>query len=225
MNIFGKIENIIAKIQIEILLIIVFILGAIGHTIPITKDIFILFTPLILLLSAIFLIIRLKIHPTIIAIIIMIAVLGYVLEVIGVSTGYPFGEYKYGNILGYKILDVPLVIALNWAMVITSSYIFTQQFIIKINKNFLLITPLLTALVATIFDYIMEPVAIYLNYWRWADIKVPTENYITWFVFSFISSVFIYITTKGSIFRNHKAALSYLIAQLIFFTILNIYIL
>jgi putative membrane protein len=41
---------------------------------------------------------------------------GYLLEMFGVKTGRIFGEYIYGNNLGYKWNDVPLIIGLNWLM-------------------------------------------------------------------------------------------------------------
>ncbi|RKS74094.1 putative membrane protein [Motilibacter peucedani] len=37
-------------------------------------------------------------------------------EAVGVATGYPFGDYSYAGSLGPKLLDVPLVIPLAWAM-------------------------------------------------------------------------------------------------------------
>ena len=41
---------------------------------------------------------------------------GYILELLGVTTGRIFGQYLYGNNLGFKIADVPVIIGLNWVM-------------------------------------------------------------------------------------------------------------
>ena len=38
----------------------------------------------------------------------MIVLIGFVIEVIGVKTGYVFGSYSYGDSLGFKILEVPV---------------------------------------------------------------------------------------------------------------------
>ena len=40
------------------------------------------------------------------------------LEIIGVKTGLIFGEYIYGNTLGFKVAEVPLIIGFNWLFVI-----------------------------------------------------------------------------------------------------------
>jgi len=39
---------------------------------------------------------------------------GLAIEAVGVATGFPFGSYVYGDALGPKLLDVPLVVPLAW---------------------------------------------------------------------------------------------------------------
>lgn len=222
----NTIKNLINKILSDSLILpAIFILGAIGLSISFLRETFLILTPYILVISSLYVIYRMKLHYTLIAVLSMIAVLGLVLEIVGVLTGVPFGEYTYGSVMGVQILDVPLVIALNWAMIIFCSYIFTQQLISKISTKYLILTPIITSLVAVLFDYIMEPVAIFLGFWNWKDVSVPNENYITWILFSFIASILIYITTRGGLVKEFKVPILYLISQLIFFTILNITIL
>ena len=49
----------------------------------------------------------------------MLALIGFIFEIIGVKTGLIFGHYKYCNGLGTKVFDVPLIISLNWALPIS----------------------------------------------------------------------------------------------------------
>ena len=42
--------------------------------------------------------------------------IGMGVEIVGVKTGVLFGEYFYGNNLGLKILGVPILIGINWAV-------------------------------------------------------------------------------------------------------------
>ena len=42
---------------------------------------------------------------------------GYVIEQLGVSTSWPFGEYSYSSTLGPKIFSVPLVVPFAWVMI------------------------------------------------------------------------------------------------------------
>ena len=39
-------------------------------------------------------------------------------EAIGVNTGLLFGTYEYGANLGFKIFGVPLIIGVNWTVLI-----------------------------------------------------------------------------------------------------------
>ncbi len=41
----------------------------------------------------------------------------FIVEVIGIRTGWPFGQYSYDGSLGYQILDVPIVVPFAWVMI------------------------------------------------------------------------------------------------------------
>ena len=60
---------------------------------------------------------------------------GYILELIGVSTGRIFGQYFYGNNLGFKLADVPVIIGLNWVMLCYVSMHVASLFFSKIIKR------------------------------------------------------------------------------------------
>jgi len=115
---------------------------------------------------------------------------GFTSEVIGVNAGWLFGDYSYGSPLGTKWLNVPLLIGVNWFMVLAGvlqiarfmvPHSFFSQFITKI------LVALIGALLAIGFDYLVEPVAIKLDYWRWLGSgEIPLYNYICWICISFI---------------------------------------
>src|SRR5947209_2799209 len=50
----------------------------------------------------------------------LIFVAGWLIEWLGVHTGFIFGHYQYGNGLGFKIQRIPLLIGLNWLLLIYS---------------------------------------------------------------------------------------------------------
>lgn len=41
---------------------------------------------------------------------------GYLIELIGINTGWPFGTYTYSHTLGLQIAGVPLVVPFAWVM-------------------------------------------------------------------------------------------------------------
>ena len=107
-----------------------------------------------------------------------IAGMGWFIEYIGVHYHVPFGIYEYGDGLGIKVLDIPLVIGLNWVIVTVSSWITVEWAFSKWNK---LSKILMSASLMTILDLLIEPVAPHLDYWMFQLNWPPVQNYIAWF--------------------------------------------
>lgn len=141
--------------------------------------------------------------------------IGYFVEVLGVKTGVIFGEYAYGNTLGFKVFDVPLSIGLNWAILIYVSGIASN----RLTKNFWLRIAL-GALIMLLLDFLIEPAAIAFDFWTWFTIEVPVQNYIGWFLLSFLLHVFF---QKLRFEKINPLAVILLIIQFFFFALLNIF--
>ena len=137
------------------------------------------------------------------------------IEVIGVKTGLIFGKYSYGNGLGYKLLNVPLVISINWAMLICAGIIVVSR--IFANKITVLIV---AALLVTLIDLVIEQVAPKLDFWQFESGLPGLHNYLGWIGVAFFISYFFYPIIKG----NQNVSLIILILQIIFFTSLFIFI-
>ena len=197
---------------------IIYSVGIAGHIINPTRELMILLTPFTLLLSSLVLFYFLWKEESRKLFVWLSATyfITFSLEVIGVKTGIIFGSYNYGNVLGVKLLETPLIIGLNWVFVIFGAYILTLK--ITSKKIFL---PIMTAFLALAFDYFMEPVAIYLNYWTWDGSVIPLQNYAAWFIIAFFfASILSYLKVeiKGKIFAD------YFVIQFFFFVILNLVI-
>ena len=144
---------------------------------------------------------------------IFIAVVGYFIEVIGVTTGLIFGNYIYKTTLGWKLLETPIIIGVNW-MLLTCAVVYTVA--IKINSKIGI--ALTSACILVALDILIEPVAMKYDFWTWENSIVPIKNYITWFYISFIFC-FIIAYFKGDSKNNLAPYL--LILQFIFFGIFN----
>lgn len=93
---------------------------------------------------------------------ILVFALGYGIEVIGIQTGKIFGTYSYGEILGYKVWDTPLMIGVNWLLLVISAGNLVDQIFSNSNK-FLKIT--IAATLMLFLDFLIEPVAIHWTMW------------------------------------------------------------
>jgi putative membrane protein len=143
-----------------------------------------------------------------------IFLLGFLVEVLGVNTGFIFGEYTYGKTLGFKLWNTPLVIGVNWLLLIYSS-----RALIGIFTRSRWLTWLAGGALMVLYDIVLEPIAIRLDMWNWYLSPVPVQNYIAWFIVSFIFFVISDLFFKRI---ENKIAPAMFIVQFIFFVTLNI---
>jgi len=143
-----------------------------------------------------------------------IVLFGFVVELIGVNTQVLFGFYKYGNSLGPKIWNTPLVIGFNWLVLVYCISALGKP--IRDSWYF----PVVGAFVMVIFDWLMEPIAIATDMWYWSFDSIPHKNYIDWFLISGFLFLMIRIL-KVEI--NNRIAGVVLLMQFIFFLALNLF--
>ncbi|MBN1300700.1 MAG: carotenoid biosynthesis protein [Melioribacteraceae bacterium] len=196
-------------------LYVIYAVGIIGHILAPFREIMLSLTSFTLLLTGGLVIINIAPkNKKLIQWIIATYLFTLLLEIAGVKTGLIFGEYHYGEVLKPKIFETPVIIGMNWVLVILGS--------IKISKRYFnngLLIILTTALLAVLFDFIMEPVAIKLDYWQWENNTIPLKNYFAWFLIALaFSAYFVYnkIEIRPSLIEH------YFIVQAAFFLILNV---
>ena len=114
----------------------------------------------------------------------LIFLIGMFSEFIGVNYGLIFGEYIYGDNLGFKLFGVPFLIGLNW-VILTVICANIASFLIK-NNSILSIIIVGTSLML-VMDFVMEPIAPKLDLWRFKNLVVPTSNYIGWLIISILT--------------------------------------
>jgi len=159
---------------------------------------------------------------------------GMVTEIIGVNTSLLFGKYEYGKVLGPGILKVPWLIGINWFTVIYCCGIaiveMQQWFLSKSPGAETLLSPGARmfsfiadgALLATFFDFILEPVAVKLGYWTWlGDRNIPFSNYLCWFL---ISALLLTVFKLLSFPARNQFAVHLLIIEMLFFSALRTFL-
>ncbi len=225
----------INKEQIATFLAILFHLsGAIGILCTPYRDWFIRYTPLNLLLMAVLLIwVQPEKNKAFAAFFGLAFFAGMITEMVGVNTGWLFGEYAYGTVLGPKWNGVPLLIGCNWFVILYCSGSLVKQFQEWLQQKYdptgaTLTTRINTfslvvdgALVATLFDWVMEPAAIQLGFWHWQSTEIPFYNYVCWLV---ISTFLLFLFRTWPFGRLNFFAVHLLIIQALFFLALRIFL-
>jgi bisanhydrobacterioruberin hydratase len=159
----------------------------------------------------------------------VIVVAGIMVEIIGVNTQLLFGNYSYGNVLGLKFADVPLVIGANWFIIIYCCGISMQTLLVKAIDKVAVTTsapPMALkalsvivdgATLAVFFDWLMEPVAVQLGYWKWKG-EIPLYNYLCWFVIAMAMLTLFHFCKFN---KQNKFAVHLLMIQVMFFLLLR----
>ncbi|MFC2081423.1 carotenoid biosynthesis protein, partial [Bacteroidota bacterium] len=99
-----------------------FLIGILGFAIPFTHHIFRHIIPFtILLMTLLTLLYHQPRNMRFWQITSLVAVLGFGIEVAGIKTGFIFGAYRYGGILGPKIAEVPIIMGVNWVLMVYGS--------------------------------------------------------------------------------------------------------
>lgn len=112
-------------------------------------------------------------------------------ELLGTSTGFPFGEYRYLSGLGYKIAGlVPFTIPLSWFYLGFSAYVIARvglanQSLPNWVKNLAAIA--IGSALLTSWDFVLDPAMSQttMPFWLWekpgAFFGMPYQNFVGWF--------------------------------------------
>lgn len=139
----------------------------------------------------------------------VVAVAGFLAEVLGVHTGLVFGSYQYGPTLGLQLWQVPLLIGLNWLMLV-----YTTGHLSDLLRLPWPIKALLAAGLMVGLDFFIEPVAVAFDFWSWQGGDIPFSNYAGWFGLSLLLQF--YYQRAGFRKGNPVAPFVYLV-QVLFF--------
>ncbi|HAO46638.1 MAG TPA: carotenoid biosynthesis protein [Ferruginibacter sp.] len=154
---------------------------------------------------------------------------GFMVELVGVNTSLLFGHYAYGEVLGWKVKNVPLLIGVNWFIIIYCSGISIHMLLTRLVNRMqgdaakpaasvkALSVIVDGATMAVFFDWLMEPVAVKLGYWAWEG-PIPFFNYGCWFGISLLLLALFHVTKFN---KQNKFAVNLLLIQLMFFLILR----
>lgn len=148
--------------------------------------------------------------PAFVAFCLATAAASFFVEAAGVRTGLIFGQYTYGDMLGWKWMGAPLLIGLNWLML---------TYMAGTLATYLPVPGFVRALVAALLvvgvDVCIEPVAVRLGWWTWQYNVIPLQNFKAWFALALILQV--YFNRTDFVKRNSLVPFVYLLQLLFFF--------
>jgi putative membrane protein len=147
-----------------------------------------------------------------------IAVVAWLVEVVGVHSGIPFGRYVYTDALAPSVLGVPVAIGCAW--LILFAYVWQLLAALPLRPKSL---PWIGAGWMTLIDLLIEPLASGpLHYWTWQGQGVyygaPIANFAGWFGVSLI--LFLGFGLKAPSGRRHVLLVG--LSVVLFFTVIGL---
>lgn len=218
MNFLNEIQHAAFKWvrEVKIFYAIFYVVGVLGLSFPETRPLFIRLVPFALILgfAGVLLFHEAKWDWKTLTAFVLVYISGFVIESIGVNTGLIFGEYVYGETLGYQIFETPLIIGMNWLFLVYVSSSLTE----RINSG-KFISFLFPPVLMVVYDLVLEQVAPDLGMWNWNNEVIPLQNYIAWFV---VALLFVLVFRLFNIKTSNKIAPLIFILQFLFFLSLMI---
>ena len=180
------------------------------------KDFFLSSSPYVLTMTLFLLVVNSSIDKNLFTRLFFIFLLGLSVEIIGVNYSFFFGEYKYGDNLGVKIFNVPIVIGFNWVLLI----ILTGNFADRIFPKSIIRKVVFGSAMMILMDLLIEISAPKLDYWEFTINPVPFSNYFWWFVFSILFHL-IYQPIKN---KEYQVSTNILLIHFLFFGLLALFL-
>ena len=107
----------------------------------------------------------------------------YLIELVGVRTGWPYGTFEYAVQLGPMLFgEVPLALALFFVPLVCNAYLLTLLVLGSRADRAAVRLPLAIACVVAI-DVVLDPAAVAIGFWAFESggfYGVPLSNYLGW---------------------------------------------
>jgi len=126
-----------------------------------------------------------------------LSAVGFAVEITGIATGFPYGEFYYGANLGPKLAGiVPYALPFSWAPLVLGAVAATKPAVPETLVRRLLWV-LMAAVLLIAIDGVLDPGAIRLGLWVWpgggAYYGIPLSNYVGWLLSSTLAAALVLV--------------------------------
>ena len=140
---------------------------------------------------------------------------GAIFESLSLRIGFPFGHYEFTELMGPKVFDLPVLLALAYLGMGYLSWVLGLLILRYQNAPLsgakLVVLPVVASLVMTAWDFSMEPVWADIDRaWVWRDggpfYGVPISNFFGWFLTVYVFyQLFAFYLRDQPVFSPDKA--------------------
>nr|WP_321169444.1 bisanhydrobacterioruberin hydratase [Halohasta salina] len=147
----------------------------------------------------------------------------YLIEYVGVSTGWPYGEFAYGISLGPMVGEIPAALPVFFLPIVLNTYVLSLLLLgERRDSRWLRLGVVIPAVVA--MDVVLDPAAVSLGFWAYLDggvfYGVPVSNYAGWVLSAAVSVGVLDWTLNRGVLETRLAECGFLLDDLVSFVIL-----
>ena len=152
----------------------------------------------------------------------LLSLFAYAIESTGIITGFPYGAFHYGSMMGTKLFGiVPIILPFAYVPLVLGAYYVAQK--LTGNRG-MIIT--ITAMILVAFDLVLDPGAAALEYWVWENpglyYGIPLTNYLGWVLSSIVAAMICHKHNDAIRSANPKMILSSIFLLITFWTFVAI---
>ena len=147
----------------------------------------------------------------------------YAVEVVGVTTGLPYGEFSYGVSLGPMVAGVPLALPVFFLPLIVNAYLLC---ILLLGDRASSRPIRLCAVIPTVIamDAVLDPGSVALGFWSFAEggvfYGVPLLNYAGWTLSAVVTVVILDATFDRDSLLHRLESCDFMLDDMVSFVIL-----
>jgi putative membrane protein len=152
-----------------------------------------------------------------------LAAYAYTIEIIGIQTGFPYGEFHYGIDLGPMLGGVPLALPVFFLPLVFNAYLLSLLLLRTIAER--TITRLLAVIALVLaMDVVLDPGAVVLGFWAYpgggAFYGVPLSNYAGWVLSATIAVGVVDFTFNREALHARLASCEFALDDMVSFVLL-----
>jgi len=152
-----------------------------------------------------------------------LAAFTWTIELVGVHTGLPYGEFAYERELGPMLLgEVPLALPVFFLPILVNGYLLGMLVLGDRAGRLSVRFPTVVALVV-LLDLVLDPGAVAIGFWAWPDpgpyYGVPAINYLGWILSASVAVALLTATFDHGAIVQRLEECPYLLDDLINFAI------
>jgi len=152
-----------------------------------------------------------------------LAAYSYAIEIVGVTTGWPYGFFEYGVSLGPMLGGVPVALPVFFLPLVANAYLLCLLLLGPLADR---AVPRLLSVIALVLamDVVLDPGAVALGFWRYEGgglfYGVPLSNYAGWMLSATVAVVVLDATFDRTALGARLEACEFALDDMVSFVLL-----